>query len=279
MAQNTDATLWRVAIGERNLEHWDLQKTWKTNAGTKTFTAPLGIVYFNEKEGMIAEIEITQKDKAHGIIFANTESEKFIVLETMIAGISAKYSPETVNFVYLSDNDPSPFVKKLPHINTSTYQQPSLEALEMFLKNEIRKREDYARQKNLTHISPADMPSILVIIEGLNDNNLDIAEHITSVGRVLGIHLILIHRTTSQYKVPPELAAQFGWTITFNPIEKTTPQQSNSLNEQLQKSKTIILSTSDISEEVDLFNLQNSQEIDKLISKLHNRNTKLNSTS
>lgn len=275
MTQNTDATLWRVSIGERNLEHWDLQKTWKMNADTETFTVPLGIVYFDENEGMIAEIEIGQRDKAHGVIFAESESEKHIALETILAGISAKYSPETVNFVYLSDKYLSSFMQRLPHISTSIAQQPPLEDLETFLETEIEKREDYARQKNLTHVTPADMASILVIIEGLDDQNLDIIKHVTSVGRALGIHLILIHRTISQYEVPPELATQFGWVITSNPVGKTTSQQVILTNEQLRKSKTVTLSANGISEEVELFNLQNSQEIDKLTSKSHNQAVKL----
>lgn len=175
-----------------------------------TFTAPIG----TNNNGNTVEVEINQTGLAHGIIFGRTGCGKSIALATLLSKLSEKYTSEDIEIVYLSGNYPTPSINTLP-LTTHVFSKEQTQEAIAYFRSVIEERMAYANNNELSTISTANLPAIIVAVENSSEELTDMLQTLTSIGRSLGIHLILVRQTTYPSTLPSDVAQMFGWALAF----------------------------------------------------------------
>ena len=174
------------------------------------FTAPIG----TNNDGNDVEVEINQTGLAHGIIFGRTGCGKSVALATLLSNLSEKYTSEDIEVVYLSGNYFTHGVTTLPLTTHVFPKEQSQEAID-YLNSVIEERLVYANKYRLSTISTANLPAVLVAVENASEELTELLQTLTSAGRSLGIHLILVRQTTYPSTLPHDVAQMFGWALAF----------------------------------------------------------------
>lgn len=175
-----------------------------------TFTAPIG----TDNDGNTIEVEINQSNFAHGILFGRTGCGKSVALATLLSNLSEKYTPEDIEVVYLSGNYPTPSIETLP-LTTHVFPKEQTQEAIAYFRSVIEERLVYANDNELSAISTANLPAIIVAVENYSEELTELLRTLTSVGRSLGIHLILVRQTTYPSTLPSDIAQMFGWALAF----------------------------------------------------------------
>lgn len=213
------------------------------------FTAPIG----NDNDGNTVEVEINQTNFAHGIIFGRTGCGKSVALTTLLSNLSKKYTSEDIEVVYLSGNYPTPSIETLPLTTHVFPKEQSQEAID-YLNSVIEERLVYANKYRLSTISTANLPAVLVAVENASEELTELLQTLTSAGRSLGIHLILVRQTTYPSTLPHDIAQMFGWALAFEePVNPALEWTYEKITDVPQATGTAVLATKDSSTLVTVF--------------------------
>ena len=202
-------------------------RTWGTVAPEDSMAVPIGL----DENGEQVMFDIHEKAHGvHGLIVGGTGSGKTSVIQSWIASMACKYSPEDVNFVLVDFKGTSlvePFWK-LPHLSCFTSNQdPDVGRKLLAVKSELMRRQelmsrygclDLISYRKLREKRP-DMPSvpflILVVDEFANFRTehpefIEPLDQLFQQGRSLGFFVILMAQNPSG-----KITAQMDANISF----------------------------------------------------------------
>lgn len=199
-------------------------------------------------EGNPVEIKIDQTHLAHGIIFGRTGAGKSVALNTFLAGLSEKHTPEEVQIVYLAGRYPTASIKALPLTTRVFNLEDDRQKAAEYLQNIFRERM----------ASPTDdAPSIIVVVEDPTPDLSDVLRDITSLGRSLGVHLILVTQSTYPNSLAHDVALLFGWALAFEePKHHSLEWVTEKIDDIPRELGVAVLSTKDSSSIVHVSNAE-----------------------
>ncbi len=202
-----------LGIGDPRL--LDTAVTWRPRSRRERLRIPLGL----DPEGIPVELDLKESAEGgmgpHGLIIGATGSGKSELLRTLVTGLAATHSSETLNFALVDFKGGATFagLGVLPHtcaVITNLEDDLSLvdrmrEALhgELIRRQELLKKagnyasaRDYERAREAgADISP--LPTLLVLIDEFSEllsskpDFVEIFVMIGRLGRSLGVHLLL----------------------------------------------------------------------------------------
>ncbi|PJI07949.1 MULTISPECIES: type VII secretion protein EssC [Clostridium] len=193
----------------KNVDEINFGDIWSKAVPYKSLSVPIGIRENGEK----FYLDLHQKQHGpHGLVAGTTGAGKSELLETIIAALSFKISPEYVNFLLIDykGGSMSNVFKNLPHvvgIVTNLEGNGSKRAI-IAIDSEIKRREKILTENSYNNIDEYEknyklkkhkmsLPHLIIIVDEfaqLKKNDPDFISQLVNVavvGRSLGVHLIL----------------------------------------------------------------------------------------
>lgn len=216
--------LWAEAItGEKDKEV-NTVELWEENSTPSVFTVPLGYQGPDEDVQSL-DIVIDQTSSAHGAIYGRVGMGKSVALDTFFLTLAAKYPPNVAEFVFASGKGRVSQASKLPHTKKAftVYNAEQVENFANYIRGLISEREKFANENELSIITPADLPAVFVAVEevwGVLDSGLgDVLDDVATVGRALGIHLVVVGQLMQPGRYSEQVVRNLGWGVSFAPLQ------------------------------------------------------------
>ncbi|HEY3610068.1 MAG TPA: type VII secretion protein EccCa, partial [Pseudonocardiaceae bacterium] len=202
-----------LAIGDpRDL---DTGITWQRRAPRNRLRIPIGV----DPEGRAVELDLKESAEGgmgpHGLVIGATGSGKSELLRTLVIGMAATHSSETLNLALIDFKGGATFagMTDLPHtcavITNLSDELPLVDRMGDAINGEVVRRQELLRAAG-NYASVRDyekareqgadlvpLPSLLVIIDEFSEllssrpDFIDLFVMIGRLGRSLGIHLLL----------------------------------------------------------------------------------------
>ena len=242
------------ALRINDIETHDLVKVWRENAYTDEIKVPFG--YMRDGDEIRPELsylnfyeENRDGNGPHGAIAGRTGSGKSYFLRSIVLSLVSKYGPDKVALILADFKGGSTFLgmDELPHtvanISNLEHAFELVDRLGAVLEGEVVRREEFImtekrckdifeyREQQSRHPNdpswPA-LPDLIVIIDEYGEflktrpDYLKLLERVGSVGRALGLHLVLCSQFIDQ-SVLGEMGAHlsFRYSLAVN-----SPQHS-----------------------------------------------------
>jgi S-DNA-T family DNA segregation ATPase FtsK/SpoIIIE len=189
--------------------------TWQRRPPRNRLRIPLGV----DPDGRPVELDLKESAEGgmgpHGLVIGATGSGKSELLRTLVTGLAATHSSETLNFALIDFKGGATFagMVDLPHtcavITNLSDELPLVDRMGDAIKGEVVRRQELLRAAgNYASVRDyekareqgadlAPLPSLLVIIDEFSEllssrpDFIDLFVMIGRLGRSLGIHLLL----------------------------------------------------------------------------------------
>ena len=218
MSTDSSLKVWREAVSERQDWEGDIVELWEENGTPSVFSVPLGV---HVGEGRVVQLSIDQSAFAHGAIYGGVGVGKSVALDTLLTGLGVKYPPEVVEFVFASGKGAPVEASQLPHTREvfDVSSPDQVEAFSDFVGGLIESRQRFAEERDIMLVLPSDLPAVFVVVEEVSGvSGLDdVLEKVVTVGRSLGVHLILVGQQVNGRVFPSEVVNNIGWAVGFRP--------------------------------------------------------------
>ncbi|WP_245339243.1 type VII secretion protein EssC [Paenibacillus shirakamiensis] len=197
-------------LGMRGLDDWDVKTTWDRNRFPLTLPIPVGIR--SGGKTMILNLHDKMERQGHGphgLIAGTTGSGKSELLQSLIITLALEYHPHDLTFLLIDykGGGMSNTFGLLPHVmgSITNLDQQVMDRAKISLRAELVRRQRILKEAgNLQHIdeyyqlaNPEPLPHLVVIIDEFAELKRDHPQFmdelvsIASIGRTLGLHLIL----------------------------------------------------------------------------------------
>ncbi len=216
-----------------------LEQRWQNTAEAARadwLRVPLGVV----KDGQLRELRLEGRyDGAHGLIIANTNSDRLELLTTMLVGLTLSYGPESLR-LQLVDISGCGIVGRfaeLPHVEVQLEQPTAAEAQQFIasLREEMLRRQrvlvetgtkDFVeyRQKGL-HQTHAPFPHLLIVVDEYTaiqariPHMVDGLDTIVRIGRSLGINLFLASKQSTGFSMEVQASVKLRLVHKLNQLD------------------------------------------------------------
>lgn len=218
MVAGEDFDVWGEALtGTPDWEE-NISTLWDENCTPSVFTVPLGVHIGEER---VVQLSIDQSGFAHGAIYGGVGVGKSVALDTLLTGLGVKYPPEVVEFVFASGKGRPVEASHLPHTREvfDVSSSDQVEAFSEYVDGLMESRQRFADEKEIMLVLPSDLPAVFVVVEEVSGvSGLDdVLEKVVTVGRSLGVHLILVGQQVNDRGFPSEVVNNMGWAVGFRP--------------------------------------------------------------
>jgi S-DNA-T family DNA segregation ATPase FtsK/SpoIIIE len=195
--------------------HYDPTTHWRPRPNRDRLRVPIGL----SPDGLPVELDLKESAQdgmgPHGLLVGATGSGKSELLRTLVLGLAATHSSETLNFVLVDFKGGATFTRldRLPHTSaviTNLADEISLvDRMEAAINGELIRRQEllrkagnYASQRDYERARAAGaalapLPSLFIICDEFSElltakpEFIDMFVQIGRVGRSLGVHLLL----------------------------------------------------------------------------------------
>jgi S-DNA-T family DNA segregation ATPase FtsK/SpoIIIE len=193
----------------------DTAITWQRRAPRNRLRIPIGV----DPDGRPVELDLKESAEGgmgpHGLVIGATGSGKSELLRTLVSGLAATHSSETLNLALIDFKGGATFagMAELPHtcavITNLSDELPLVDRMGDAINGEVVRRQEMLRAAgNFASVRDyekareqgadlAPLPSLLVIIDEFSEllssrpDFIDLFVMIGRLGRSLGIHLLL----------------------------------------------------------------------------------------
>lgn len=187
------------------IHHWLINKDPPKSSDSKADEYYLTMLGSSTQGGFCLNLP---KQGPHALVAGTTGSGKSVLLQDWCLSLDCKLPPQCVNFIFLDFKGGSAFnlLSKLPHCVGSVSDlnlETSVRAIKA-LELELKRREQIVADQGVTSFEQLDDPParLLVVIDefqALRQQLPDYMDHLVqlaSLGRSLGIHLIVCSQST-----------------------------------------------------------------------------------
>ena len=189
--------------------------TWRARSARDRLRIPLGV----DPDGRPVDLDLKESAEngmgPHGLVIGATGSGKSELLRTLVIGLAATHSSETLNFALIDFKGGATFVGMagLPHVSAVitnlSDELPLVDRMADAIRGEVVRRQELLRaagnyasvreyeQARASGTPLRPLPSLLVIIDEFSEllssrpEFIDLFVMIGRLGRSLGIHLLL----------------------------------------------------------------------------------------
>ncbi|MFC4997252.1 type VII secretion protein EccCa [Dactylosporangium cerinum] len=193
----------------------DVARAWAPRPHRARLRVPIGV----GPQGQPVEIDLKESAQdgmgPHGLLIGATGSGKSELLRTLVLGLAATHSSETLNFVLIDFKGGATFARldRLPHvaafITNLAAELPLVDRMTDAINGEVVRRQELLRrageydsvrdyERARAGGAPlAPLPSLLVVCDEFSElleakpDFIDLFVQIGRVGRSLGVHLLL----------------------------------------------------------------------------------------
>ena len=193
----------------------DVARAWAPRPHRARLRVPIGV----GPQGQPVEIDLKESAQdgmgPHGLLIGATGSGKSELLRTLVLGLAATHSSETLNFVLIDFKGGATFARldRLPHvaafITNLEAELPLVDRMTDAINGEVVRRQELLRragdydsvrdyERARAGGAPlAPLPSLLVVCDEFSElleakpDFIDLFVQIGRVGRSLGVHLLL----------------------------------------------------------------------------------------
>jgi S-DNA-T family DNA segregation ATPase FtsK/SpoIIIE len=218
----TDIDLIRL-LGVADARAYDVRSLW--NSGRwGNLRVPIGI----GKDGGVVTLDLKESAQGgmgpHGVLIGATGSGKSELLRTLVIGLAATHSSETLNFVLADFKGGATFIgmERLPHtsavITNLADELPLVTRMQDALQGEMIRRQQLLRDAGHSSLRDyekaraggaqlASLPTLLVIVDEFSEllatkpEFLDLFVMIGRLGRSLGVHLLLASQRLEEGRI------------------------------------------------------------------------------
>lgn len=226
----------------------DVARAWAPRPHRDRLRVPIGV----DPQGQPVEIDLKESAQdgmgPHGLLIGATGSGKSELLRTVVLGLAATHSSETLNFVLIDFKGGATFARldRLPHvaafITNLEAELPLVDRMTDAINGEVVRRQELLRRAG-DHDSLRDyeraraggaplapLPSLLVICDEFSElleakpDFIDLFVQIGRVGRSLGVHLLLASQRLEEGRLrglDTHLSYRIGLR-TFSSLESRT---------------------------------------------------------
>jgi S-DNA-T family DNA segregation ATPase FtsK/SpoIIIE len=189
--------------------------SWQRRAGRDRLRVPIGI----GEQGLPVDLDVKESAQGgsgpHGLLIGATGSGKSELLRTLVLGLAATHSSETLNFVLADFKGGATFLglDGLPHVSAVITnledELPLVDRMQDALRGEMNRRQELLRAAgNFSSVldyeraraagAPlAPLPSLMIVVDEFSEllsQKPDFAELFVMIGRLgrsLAVHLLL----------------------------------------------------------------------------------------
>lgn len=197
-------------LGIKQLGEHDMAASWERNRFPQLLPVPIGV----KSGGKTVQLQLHDKIERqghgpHGLIAGTTGSGKSELLQSLVAGMAAEYHPHDVNFLLIDykGGGMSNVLEAFPHVvgSLTNLDKRMIHRAKVSLRAELVRRQQILKEAgNLQHIDEyyllhfkEPLPHLIVMIDEFAELKRDHPDFmdelisIASIGRTLGLHLIL----------------------------------------------------------------------------------------
>nr|WP_251375552.1 type VII secretion protein EssC [Paenibacillus sp. YPG26] len=197
-------------LGIRGIGEHDIAGTWERNRFPQTLPVPLGARAGGKTMNLQLHDKIERQGHGpHGLIAGTTGSGKSELLQSLVASIAMEYHPHDVNFLLIDykGGGMSNTLEAFPHVvgSLTNLDKQMIHRAKISLRAELVRRQQVLKDAgNLQHIDEyyllktgEPLPHLIVMIDEFAELKRDHPDFmdelisIASIGRTLGLHLIL----------------------------------------------------------------------------------------
>ncbi|WP_092551020.1 type VII secretion protein EccCa [Actinoplanes derwentensis] len=207
-----------------NARTYDVRSLWKATGRWGNLRVPLGI----GADGRVLVLDLKESAQGgmgpHGVMIGATGSGKSELLRTLVIGLAATHSSETLNFVLADFKGGATFIgmENLPHtsavITNLADELPLVARMQDALQGEMIRRQQLLRDAGFSSLkdyekariggaSLSSLPTLLVIVDEFSEllatkpEFLDLFVMIGRLGRSLGVHLLLASQRLEEGRI------------------------------------------------------------------------------
>jgi S-DNA-T family DNA segregation ATPase FtsK/SpoIIIE len=227
---------------------FDVARTWAPRPHRDRLRVPIGV----GSDGQPVELDLKESAQdgmgPHGLLIGATGSGKSELLRTLVLGLAASHSSETLNFVLVDFKGGATFASldRLPHvaavITNLADELPLVDRMTDAINGELVRRQELLRRAgNFASLRDyeraraggaalAPLPSLLIICDEFSEllsakpEFIDLFVQIGRVGRSLGVHLLLASQRLEEGRLrglDTHLSYRIGLR-TFSALESRT---------------------------------------------------------
>jgi S-DNA-T family DNA segregation ATPase FtsK/SpoIIIE len=212
-------------LGVRNPRTFDVAAKWRPRTPLAArLTVPIGVT----ESGEVVELDLKESAQGgmgpHGLLIGATGSGKSELLRTLIIGLAATHSSETLNLVLVDFKGGATFMgmERLPHtsamITNLAGELTLVDRMQDSLNGEVIRRQELLREAGyaslfdyekarLAGASLAPLPVLLVVVDEFSEllaakpEFVELFVTIGRVGRSLGMHLLLASQRLDESRI------------------------------------------------------------------------------
>ncbi|MGI5246886.1 type VII secretion protein EccCa [Dactylosporangium sp. CA-139066] len=201
-------------LGLGDPETLDVARSWAPRPHRDRLRVAIGV----GPHGQPVDLDLKESSEdgmgPHGLLIGATGSGKSELLRTLVLGLAATHSSETLNFVLIDFKGGATFARmdRLPHVAAFVTNMDRelilVDRMQEAVKGELNRRQEVLRNAGYSSVRDyeharaggaplAPLPSLLVIIDEFSEMLqerpafIDIFVQIGRLGRSLGMHLLL----------------------------------------------------------------------------------------
>ncbi|MFG2001009.1 type VII secretion protein EccCa [Spirillospora sp. NPDC048911] len=212
-------------LGLRSPYGIDLARSWQVRAPRNRLRVPIGV----DADGRPVELDIKESAQGgmgpHGLLIGATGSGKSELLRTLVLGLAATHSPQTLNFVLVDFKGGATFLglDRLQHVSAVITnledELPLVDRMYDALHGEMVRRQEMLRaagnfvslreyeKARDQGVSLKPMPTLFVVLDEFSEllsAKPEFAELFVMIGRLgrsLGVHLLLASQRLEEGKM------------------------------------------------------------------------------
>ncbi|MEU7476482.1 type VII secretion protein EccCa [Lentzea sp. NPDC042327] len=212
-------------LGIRDLHTFDVNAMWRQKTPQRArLQVPIGVT----EDGEVVEIDLKESAQGgmgpHGMLIGATGSGKSELLRTLVCGLAATHSSETLNFVLVDFKGGATFLnmEKLPHtsavITNLADELPLVDRMQDSINGEMTRRQEILRESGYSSLFEYEkarmtggqlppLPTLLVIVDEFSEllsakpEFMDLFVSIGRLGRSLGVHLLLASQRLDEGRI------------------------------------------------------------------------------
>ncbi|WP_433943231.1 type VII secretion protein EssC [Paenibacillus sp. SN-8-1] len=197
-------------LGIKHIGDYDIEASWERNRFPQMLPVPIGVKAGGKTMHLQLHDKIERQGHGpHGLIAGTTGSGKSELLQSLVASVAMEYHPHDVNFLLIDykGGGMSNALEAFPHVvgSLTNLDKQMIHRAKVSLRAELVRRQQMLKDAgNLQHIDEyyllktgEPLPHLIVMIDEFAELKRDHPDFmdelisIASIGRTLGLHLIL----------------------------------------------------------------------------------------